>query len=146
MLCMLILSINSGTTYSLKSIPNNWFLRNIFIAILFYSQRNIFFITFYWRYLILSDLNRDRLMSNKSRHMHAYILNWPLYPFGQIYNLASHTTSVMYVNFIHMQRNHLQFKVDSEQLIFERLFHYNFLLMSEKYFFILLRFYLFKNL
>ena len=37
------------------------------------------------------------------------------------YNLASHTTYIVYVNFIHEWRD-LQFKVDSERQIFEKLF------------------------
>ena len=37
MLCVLILHV-SGGTYSLKSTPNDSFLRNFFMAILFHSQ------------------------------------------------------------------------------------------------------------
>ena len=46
-----------------------------------------------------------------------YIHNWPLQPFSQDYDLASHTTHVAWVNFIHKWRD-LQFKVDSERQIF----------------------------
>ena len=50
-----------------------------------------------------------------------YLLNWPLQPFSQYYDLASHTTHVVCVNFIHECWD-LQFKVDSERQIFENLF------------------------
>ena len=44
-----------------------------------------------------------------------------------LYNvLVSHTTYVVCVNFIHEWRD-LQFKVDSERQIFEKLFHGNFI-------------------
>ena len=58
--------------------------------------------------------------------LHRYIHNWPLQPFGQDYGLASHTTHVAYVNFIH-EWQHLQFNVDSEQQIFKKLFHGRFI-------------------
>ena len=44
-----------------------------------------------------------------------------LHNFIQDYGLASDTTHVMYVNFIHEWRD-LQFKVDSERQIFKKLF------------------------
>ena len=53
---------------------------------------------------------------------YAYIHNWPLQPFSQDYGLASHITHVVCVNFIREWRD-LQFNVDSEQQIFEKLFH-----------------------
>ena len=40
-----------------------------------------------------------------------YLHNWSLQPFSQDYNIASHTTYVLWVNFIHEWGN-LQFKVD----------------------------------
>ena len=45
------------------------------------------------------------------------IHNWPLQTFSQDYGLASHTTYVVCVNFIHKWRD-LQLKVDSERQIF----------------------------
>ena len=59
-------------------------------------------------------------------YTHTYTHNWSLQPFSQDYVLASHTTYVMCVNFIHKRRD-LQFKVDSERQIFEKLFHVNFI-------------------
>ena len=54
------------------------------------------------------------------------IHNWPLQPFSQDYSLASHTTHVVCVNFIREWRD-IQFNVDSERQIFEKLFHGNFI-------------------
>ena len=48
--------------------------------------------------------------------------NWALQSFSQDYGLASHTTHVVYVNFIRERRD-LQFNVDSKRQIFEKLFH-----------------------
>ena len=53
--------------------------------------------------------------------MYIYIYNWSLQPLSQDYDLTSHTTYVVCVNFIHEWRQ-LQFKVDSERQIFEKLF------------------------
>ena len=50
-----------------------------------------------------------------------YIHNWSLQPFRQDYDLVSHTTNVVCVNFIHEWRD-LQFKVDSERQIFKKHF------------------------
>ena len=55
-------------------------------------------------------------------YIHTYIYNWSLQPFSQDYSLASHTTHVVYVNFIRDWRD-LQFNDDSERQIFEKLFH-----------------------
>ena len=46
----------------------------------------------------------------------------PLQPFPQDYDLASHTTDVVFFNFIREWRD-LQFNVDSERHIFQKLFH-----------------------
>ena len=46
------------------------------------------------------------------------IHNWPLQSFSQIYDVASHTTHVVYVHFIREWQD-LEFKVDSERQIFE---------------------------
>ena len=54
-------------------------------------------------------------------YIHTYIHNSPLQPFIQHYNLASHTTHVVCVNFICEWRD-LQFNVDSERQIFQKLF------------------------
>ena len=48
---------------------------------------------------------------------HTYIHNWPYNPSVRVIDLVSHTTYVVYVNFIHKWRD-LQFKVDSERQIF----------------------------
>ena len=48
-------------------------------------------------------------------------IHWSLQPFSQDYDLASHTTHFVCVNFIHEWRD-LQFTVDSEREIFEKLF------------------------
>ena len=50
-----------------------------------------------------------------------YIHNWSLQPFSQDCGLASHATYVVCFNFIHEWQD-LQFNVDSEQQIFEKLF------------------------
>ena len=62
--------------------------------------------------------------------VYTYIHNWPLQPFSQDYGLASHTTHVVCVNFIR-QRRDLQFNVDSERQFFEKLFSWQFYLLSE---------------
>ena len=49
------------------------------------------------------------------------IHNWSIQPFSQDYYLSSHTTYVVCINFVH-ERRHLQFTVDSERQIFEKLF------------------------
>ena len=46
-----------------------------------------------------------------------FILYCALQPFSQGYNLTSHTTYVVCVNFIHKRQN-LQFKVDSQRKFF----------------------------
>ena len=46
-------------------------------------------------------------------HYITYIHNWPLQPFNQNYNLASHITHVVCVKFIHEWWD-LQFNVESE--------------------------------
>ena len=58
-----------------------------------------------------------------------YIYNLPLKPFSKYYYLTSHTTYVVYVNFIHKWRD-LQFKVDSNDR-FLRNFSWQFYLLSE---------------
>ena len=52
------------------------------------------------------------------------IHNWPLQPFSQDYDLDSHTTCVMCVNFIHEWLD-IQFNVDFERQVLEKLFHGN---------------------
>ena len=53
---------------------------------------------------------------------HTYIHNWSLQPFSQDFGLASHTAHVACVNFIRDWRD-LQFNVDSERQISEKLSH-----------------------
>ena len=55
-----------------------------------------------------------------------YIHNWPLQTFSQDYDLSSHTTHVVCVNFMREWRD-LQFNVDSERKIFEKHFHGRFI-------------------
>ena len=55
---------------------------------------------------------------------HTYLHNWPLQPFRQYFGLDSHTTHVVCVNFVRDWRD-LQFNVDSERQIFEKLFNGN---------------------
>ena len=54
------------------------------------------------------------------------IHNWPLQPFIQDYDLACYITYVACINFMHEWRG-LQFKVDSERQIFEKVFMATFL-------------------
>ena len=69
------------------------------------------------------------LLSSRGNHLkYNYIHNSSLEPFSQDYGLAPHTTHVVSINFIR-ERLQLQFKVDSEQQIFETIwdFHDNFI-------------------
>ena len=51
-----------------------------------------------------------------------YMHNWPLQFFSYDYGVASHTNYVVCLNFICEWRD-VQFTVDSERQIFEKLFH-----------------------
>ena len=62
--------------------------------------------------------------------LHKYIYNWPLQPFSQNFGLVSHTTYVVCVNFIRDWRE-VQFSVNSERQILDKLFHGIFILLSE---------------
>ena len=53
---------------------------------------------------------------------YTYIHNSPLQPFSQDYGLASHTTYIVCVNFICKWWD-LQFNIDFELQILEKLFH-----------------------
>ena len=75
-------------------------------------------------------VNGERILSTYHIMLYTYIHNWPLQPCSQDYGLASHITHVVGVNFMRKQRE-LQFNVDSEQQIFEKLFHGRFILLSE---------------
>ena len=57
-------------------------------------------------------------VKNYNSILHTYI---NLQSFSPDYDLASHTTYIVWVNFIHKRRD-LQFKVDSKRQIFEKLF------------------------
>ena len=59
-----------------------------------------------------------------------FIHNSSLQSFSQEYGLASHTTHVVCVNFIHEWRD-LRFNINLEWQIFEKLFHSRFILLSE---------------
>ena len=63
-------------------------------------------------------------------NIHTYIHNCPVQSFSQDYDLASHTTHVVYVNFIREWRN-LQLNIDSERQIFEKFFSWQIYLLSE---------------
>ena len=67
---------------------------------------------------LLLNITRKYELSNS----HTYIHNWLLQAFSQDYGLASHTSHDVCVNFIHEWLD-LQFNVDSERQIFEKLFH-----------------------
>ena len=62
--------------------------------------------------------------------IHTYIHIWPLQPFSQDYNLASHRTYIVCVNFIHEWQG-LQFKVDSERQMFLRNYSWQIYLISD---------------
>ena len=82
-------------------------------SVMFLDPRSKVKTTVYWGYKI-----------------HTYIHNWPLQSFSQDHGLAStHTIYVVYVNFIREWRD-LQFNVDSELQIFEKLFHEAWILLS----------------
>ena len=51
--------------------------------------------------------------------LYTYIHNWFLLTFSQDYDIGSHTTYIVCVN----EWRDLQFKVDSERQIFEKLFY-----------------------
>ena len=51
--------------------------------------------------------------------------NWPSQNFSQHYGLVSHTTQVMYLNFI--REREIQCNIESEWQIFEQLFHFRFI-------------------
>ena len=74
----------------------------------------------------LPFLNLMEILFNFFVFLHTYIRNWSLQPFSQDSDLASHTTYVVCVNFIHEWRD-LHFNVDSERQIFEKLFHGRFI-------------------
>ena len=61
----------------------------------------------------------------KNNYIHTHIIGH-YNPSVRIINLVSHTTYVVFVNFIHKWRD-LQFKVDSERQIFPETFHGNFI-------------------
>ena len=74
------------------------------------------------------DAVRHRCSHSKSymspltiRAMFTYIHNWPLQPFSHYYDLITHITYIVCVNFLHNWWD-LQFKVDSERQIFEQIF------------------------
>ena len=52
-----------------------------------------------------------------SYYVHTYIHSWPLQSFSLDYNLVSHTTYVVCVNFVYEARN-LHFEVDYKRQIF----------------------------
>ena len=67
----------------------------------------------------------NRLLFNtitKCTYIHNKISHYN--PSARIIDLVSHTTYVVCVNFLHEWR-HLQFNIDSERQIFEKLFHVN---------------------
>ena len=101
MLCALILYV-SDWTYNLTSTPNGRFFEKLFNGRFIYSQ------SFY------------------QKSIPAYIHKWPLQSFSHYYDLASHTTHVVCVNFIREWLD-LQFNVDSGRQIFEKLSHGRFI-------------------
>ena len=81
--------------------------------------------SFRWLELISRILWQKRIYT----YIHTYIHNCLLQPFNQDYGLAFHSTHVVCVNFIREWRN-LQFNVDSERQIFEKLFHGRFIYLQ----------------
>ena len=67
---------------------------------------------------------------NDNLNLHTYIHNWLLQPFSQAFGLAFHITHVVCVNFIRDWRN-VRFNVDSGRQILEKLFSWQFILLSE---------------
>ena len=57
----------------------------------------------------LNGKSKSAETCGKHTHLYIYLHNWSLQSFSQDYDLASHTTNVACVNFIHEQRD-LQFK------------------------------------
>ena len=84
------------------------------------------------RYSVTATIRFILLHFNK---LITYIHNWSLQYFFQDYDLASYTTYVVCVNFIHEWQD-LQFKENSERQIFENLFS-EFLLKTETAFVLL---------
>ena len=69
-------------------------------------------------------ITQRKIVSNifKCTYIHVdYIHNWSFQSFSQDYDLVSHTIYVVWVNFLHKWRG-LQFKVDSEEQIIDKLF------------------------
>ena len=64
--------------------------------------------------------------------LYTYIHNWSLQPFSQDYGLASHTTHVVWVNFI-LEWRGLQFDVDSEWQILWENFSSQFMSYSQRF-------------
>ena len=85
------------------------------------SLKKYLFIFSYWwtgvSTVALHPINHSLSVSYRT-HLDTYIINTT---FGQNYDSVSNTTNVMCVNFIYEWRD-LQFKVDSERQIFEKLF------------------------
>ena len=77
----------------------------------------------YTTHNFLSECNRWKCFC---KLIHTYIHNRPLQPFSRDYGLASHSTHFVCVNFIHECRD-LQFNVDSERQIFDKLLHGRFI-------------------
>ena len=100
---------------------------------------SIFYCSYYYLLLLLAEsqvpnlcfffLKTGLILINCAflhTYIHTYIHNWPLQPFSMDYGLASHTTHVVCFNFIR-QWHDLQFKIDSERQISEKLFHGRFI-------------------
>ena len=77
-----------------------------------------------WK-VLRSVLSAQKTFRNTWNHLicktHAGLCNWSLQPLSQDYDLATHTTYVVCINFIHEWQD-LQFKVDFERQIFVQLF------------------------
>ena len=79
--------------------------------------------------LTLASLNTS-FNSYSSNNTHIHTHNWPLQPFSQDYDLASHTIHVVCINFTHKWRD-LQFHIDSKRQIFWESFSLQVYLRSE---------------
>ena len=112
---MVYLNLSSHTLFARGTQTTFCFQRNIFHPIFFF---NFYFIgSTIWQYIypfkeLLTVCNKvpqlywfmsslyssfDDVLSLKTKYIH----NWSLQRFNQVYDLASHTTYVVYINFIH---------------------------------------------
>ena len=104
--------------------PIEW---NYFPGFLWQS-RGVEVYSFGWNWVLPFDLELNSETKNESLQISQYLLStdihtiWSLQPFSQDYELASHTTYVVCINFIHKWRD-LQFKSRLRKTDFWEAFH-----------------------